>query len=185
MKSARVTLNLKICRRCFLEKRGFEFKKDLRNGDNYSSFCKQCHKEASIKWQKENPEKVNKARKLRYDKNKDTINTKRRESYNYEKSRWQQLKRLYKIDKEWYSKKIEEQNFGCAICKRKKEEFKGKFVIDHDHSCCDKTPTCGRCTRGILCHYCNISLYSVETISNWTNLAEGYLNENSKNTKGN
>jgi len=77
------------------------------------------------------------------------------------------------------------QNNGCAICKRKLGEFKGKLVIDHDHSCCEKTPTCGKCNRGILCHPCNISIYSVETISNWTTLAERYLNENSKNTKGN
>lgn len=32
------------------------------------------------------------------------------------------------------------------------------LVMDHDHSCCDKPPTCGKCNRGWLCRKCNISI---------------------------
>lgn len=30
-----------------------------------------------------------------------------------------------------------------------------KLSVDHDHSCCPKPPTCGKCTRGLICSRCN------------------------------
>jgi hypothetical protein len=30
-----------------------------------------------------------------------------------------------------------------------------KLSVDHDHSCCPKPPTCGNCTRGLICSRCN------------------------------
>jgi hypothetical protein len=30
-----------------------------------------------------------------------------------------------------------------------------KLSVDHDHSCCSKPPTCGKCTRGLICSRCN------------------------------
>lgn len=42
---------------------------------------------------------------------------------------------------------------GCAVC--------GSFdrlCVDHDHSCCPSTAkSCGKCIRGALCNYCNLS----------------------------
>lgn len=42
----------------------------------------------------------------------------------------------------------------CAICGLATGASKN-LSIDHDHTCCPETPTCGKCTRGELCTPCN------------------------------
>lgn len=39
---------------------------------------------------------------------------------------------------------------GCEVC-----GDLNNLCIDHDHTCCNSTPTCGKCTRGVLCNSCN------------------------------
>ena len=43
---------------------------------------------------------------------------------------------------------------GCSICKT----TEGRLVVDHDHDCCDRDGSCGKCVRGILCSNCNKGL---------------------------
>ena len=45
---------------------------------------------------------------------------------------------------------------GCQICGDTTNPH--KFHTDHYHECCEKPPTCGKCTRGILCPKCNTSV---------------------------
>lgn len=42
---------------------------------------------------------------------------------------------------------------GCMICGATEE-----LNIDHDHSCCPGTYSCGSCYRGVLCSKCNRAL---------------------------
>ena len=44
----------------------------------------------------------------------------------------------------------------CYICK-----VKPGTDIDHDHACCDRPGSCGRCVRGVLCNGCNRLLGTV------------------------
>lgn len=65
---------------------------------------------------------------------------------------------------------------GCAICKSKKPIGDKGWHVDHDHSCCSGTKTCGKCVRGILCSYCNKGLGqffdSIEYLQNAINYLE-------------
>lgn len=168
-------MKTKVCRRCFKEKQVSEMKRDPRYGDGYSSFCKACHQESSVAWQKENKERVNAVRKIRYSRIKDSLNKKRKESYDHDSARWKALEYRYKIDKSWYEKTLSEQSNCCAICGDHFSKFKRHLAVDHDHSCCKSHPTCGKCNRGILCHQCNTAIHSLEKRENWIQSAYKYL----------
>lgn len=61
----------------------------------------------------------------------------------------------FSISTDEYVNMLKNQNFLCAICK--KEDSK-RLSIDHDHSCCNGSYSCGRCIRGLICFRCNTAL---------------------------
>lgn len=73
----------------------------------------------------------------------------------------------YGID---YDDLLKEQAGVCGICSSTEEEvYRNRFDVDHDHSCCPGTRSCGECVRGLLCTRCNLllGLYKddIETIT--------------------
>jgi hypothetical protein len=69
------------------------------------------------------------------------------------------VKRRYNLLPENYAKQLKEQNNSCKACKQPfAKGFHTSPQIDHAHYCCAKTPTCGKCNRGIICGKCNIVL---------------------------
>jgi hypothetical protein len=61
----------------------------------------------------------------------------------------------HKISYETYSKIHEYQRGRCPICTKLLGKFDKNTVIDHDHSCCSGSTSCGSCVRGILHRQCN------------------------------
>lgn len=57
-----------------------------------------------------------------------------------------------------YFNLLEDQGFGCAICGRSAEDNGRDLVVDHDHSCCNRVGSCGKCIRGLLCDDCNTGI---------------------------
>lgn len=57
------------------------------------------------------------------------------------------------ITKEIYDKLLSKYDGKCWICK----DLDGTH-IDHDHKCCDKAHSCGKCISGILCGNCNTAI---------------------------
>jgi hypothetical protein len=68
------------------------------------------------------------------------------------------LKRTFGLTVDQFEKMRFGQNNRCAVCH---EEFVVTPSVDHDHGCCAKTRSCGKCIRGLLCKRCNAGLGSV------------------------
>ena len=67
---------------------------------------------------------------------------------------------------------LKNQNYLCAICK--KEDSK-RLCVDHDHSCCAGSYSCGKCIRGLLCSRCNKTLGMIEDNIDYLNSMIEYL----------
>lgn len=172
--------DVRTCSRCKSMVPVSGMKKDIRNTSGYSSECTQCHQQASVKWQQEHPETVNDTRRRRYARKQERINRQRRASSNPETCWRERICYLYKASASWYAEQLDGHGGACAMCKRSALATKRRVPIDHDHACCLTTPTCGKCTRGMLCHPCNVSLHSVERDRAWLASVVQYLNAHDK-----
>ncbi len=66
--------------------------------------------------------------------------------------------KLYNLSDGEYDLLLEAQGgycFLCGKCTGNRGAGKRKLSVDHDHSCCPAPPTCGKCTRGLICSPCN------------------------------
>ena len=170
---------MKMCRRCLTEKSYLEFHKNKQTKDGYSVYCKPCKSSIDKDWINSKPEQIEK-RKIRsreWQKNNP-------ERYKECIDKWKEnnLERKWILDKKshlWthYRMTIEDfqkmffnQNGKCLVCEKEK-----KLVVDHDHSCCPKKITCGKCIRGLVCTSCNTLLGYLETHKNLLSKAEKYL----------
>lgn len=61
------------------------------------------------------------------------------------------LRNLYRMGLDEFNRRITQQNGQCISCGNPPR----RWYVDHDHNCCPTTPTCGRCTRGLVCNGCN------------------------------
>jgi hypothetical protein len=64
-------------------------------------------------------------------------------------------KDLYGLSQDNFEMLKRRQNNCCGICGN---VFVVSPDIDHDHSCCPGSKSCGACIRGLLCHHCNTAL---------------------------
>lgn len=64
----------------------------------------------------------------------------------------------YGLTPDAYAALLEAQGGRCAICGVSEAESPHPLVVDHDHSCCPSSRTCGACVRGILCRSCNVGI---------------------------
>lgn len=71
-----------------------------------------------------------------------------------QRTRARYLKATYNLPLEDYEALYAFQGGKCAQCKRATGRTRA-LSVDHDHACCPSPPTCGECTRGLLCGPCN------------------------------
>lgn len=59
---------------------------------------------------------------------------------------------------------------GCMLC-----GVHEALCIDHDHTCCSGTFSCGTCVRGLLCYWCNMLVAALESRGNYAQEAFKYI----------
>lgn len=61
------------------------------------------------------------------------------------------------------------RKLSCDLCGRRLQRHRGGIQalphIDHDHTCCPGSRSCGNCVRGILCEGCNLQIGQVEALT--------------------
>jgi hypothetical protein len=70
------------------------------------------------------------------------------------------LLRNYNLTRQAHEEIIARQHGKCPVCNQPLPENPKLRHVDHDHKCCDRFGSCGKCIRGILCQNCNHGLGS-------------------------
>lgn len=140
---------MKTCKTCGVEKSLSEFY--LNNTTHsYAAHCKRCYNIRCVERQRA-------SRKA--DPEKWRIYDKRAKEGRPKETQWKySLKSKYNISVEQYQSILTEQSYGCAICGKPEPRNGHRLAVDHDHTCCPGTNSCGKCVRGLLCGPCNRGL---------------------------
>jgi len=172
---------MKMCRRCLIEKDCSEFHKNKQTKDGYAAYCKSCKSNLDKEWTAANPSRIEnrknrsrewqKANPERYQESiKSWRNRNPEQKWILDKK--SHLWTHYRMTIDQFQKMFLEQDGRCLVCKKQK-----KLVVDHNHSCCPGKLTCGKCTRGLICHSCNTLVGYLETQKDLLEKANQYVKD--------
>jgi hypothetical protein len=83
-------------------------------------------------------------------------------------------KRTYSLTSEQLVEMLSRQ---CEVC-----GAEDNLTIDHDHSCCNKRSSCGKCVRGTVCQNCNRAMGQVKDNSKTLRMLADYLDRYSRSS---
>jgi len=139
--------NLWLCPNCkrYLSRTSEFFYRNKNSPDGLNSVCKKCKVKSTSMARKNNPERYRRSKEYALAWNRAHPENVFR---NY-------LKSKYNLTPEGYQSILEKQGGSCAGCGRNQSKLAKKMAVDHDHRCCKKAGSCGKCIRGVLCDNCN------------------------------
>lgn len=175
---------LKRCSACEQTYDLSHFNKDKRRTDGLFPYCRACRMARDGR----SPRPARKfATKAEYDKDYRA----RRDAASDATERHQRryLWNSYRMTPEQYDEMLEQQGGTCAICgltpwTTSKYGTPGRLAVDHDHSCCEGSNSCGRCIRGLLCHACNMGIGTLRDDPARLRSAITYLEDHERKTAG-
>ena len=165
-----VLADKKQCTQCKNFKLFSEFHKFAKSPDGHKHFCKACVREYDLA--EDDPKRVM-PRKMQGTK----IHCRKCERY-LDKNKFPKLRKngkyitytyclecdnlvghlgnlkRYGLTRDDYVDMEKSQNGVCKIC-GEPEKYNKRLSVDHDHSCCAGSGSCGKCIRGLLCSICN------------------------------
>jgi len=124
---------MKKCNKCGEEKDLELFAKGTGYKDGRRGTCKKCHTAYVTKYYNDRPDKKAAKNKMN----------------NIYQANWKR----HHITEEKFIEMFKLHNGLCHSCKEN-----AAMVIDHDHKCCNKPRSCGKCVRGLLCNQCNTAV---------------------------
>jgi len=127
---------MKKCTKCNAEKESFP--KSVRYKDGFSTWCSECHAEAS---------KASRKKQANNDADYHKNNALRKHGLTPEK----------------YEVMLAGQGGHCALCSATSSEGQ-RLSVDHNHAICAGKYACDKCRRGLLCSTCNAALGYLEQI---------------------
>ncbi len=150
----------KFCKKCHKGKLLSEFHKGAKGSQGRKGQCKKCIK----KWHKAHNaqpavkalrQKNHAARKARPEAQMIDWNNR--------------LVKTYNITSDQYIQMLSAQNNLCGLCKQPERSVTKngtvmKLSVDHDHSCCAGSKSCGQCVRGLLCQGCNARMGYIDAL---------------------
>jgi hypothetical protein len=125
-------MRLKRCTQCGELKSHNDFHRNRNKHDGLQVHCKQCNRAKGQAWRAAHPERV-KERNAVY-----SITS-------------------HGITVEQYQVMLAAQGGACADCGEVKA-----LEIDHDHECCDRIRSCGKCVRDLVCGSCNVKRWHAD-----------------------
>ena len=134
---------MKTCKKCDVAQPVEEFYVRPKMRDGRSNWCRKCEIAVQREW-RQRPG-------VRERRNELARKRKRSPEAIFKQRLWT----WYRLTVARYEELLESQGGRCAICNSDEPGGRGRWHVDHDHSCCDRPRSCGECVRGLLCARCN------------------------------
>lgn len=176
----------KQCTRCKKIIELSEFTKNNSSASGKHSWCKECMTEKALEYRggrvfkkliKTQSHKQCRICEQLKPYSEFSGTNKQMESYCFECKKFMGTERVlkrYGLDVESYMQMFNGQGGVCGICKKPENDGR-RLSVDHDHSCCAGTNSCGKCIRGLLCSRCNKTLGMIEDNTDYLNAMIEYL----------